>query len=109
MATAGALRYVAMRGMFVVASLLSALGGSAAQQPAPVPAGTASIAGRIFDDTNRPLADVIMTLTMINGSGVLTLQQGGELRGINIRLLASDLLRLAGYVIARRKRGPDRS
>ena len=61
-----------MRGLFVVASLLSALAGSAAQQPAPVPAGTASIAGKVFDlETNRPLADVIMTLTMINGSGVL--------------------------------------
>ncbi len=43
-----------MRGWLVVASLLSALSVSAAQQSKPVPTGSASISGRIIDaDTQQ--------------------------------------------------------
>ena len=63
----------AMRGRLVVASLLSALTASAAEQPKPVPAGSASISGRVIEtNTKRPLADAIITLASISGSGVLT-------------------------------------
>jgi Carboxypeptidase regulatory-like domain len=97
-AAARALHYVVMRGMFVVATLLSALAGSAAQQPAPVPAGTASIAGRLFDlETNLPLADVIMTLTMINGSGVLKAITDSEGRYV-FEGIAAGLYRVSAFL-----------
>lgn len=61
-----------MRGALVVASPISALTVSAAQQSKPVPTGTGSISGRVIHaDTQRPLPDVIMTLTTMQGAGVL--------------------------------------
>lgn len=62
-----------MRGSLVVASLLSALTVTAAEQPMPVLAGTASISGRVTEtDTKRPLANAIITLECMSGPGELT-------------------------------------
>jgi hypothetical protein len=63
-----------MRGSLVVASLLSTLTVTAAEQPRPVvPPGTASVSGRVVEaSTRRPLANAIITLADLSGAGELT-------------------------------------
>lgn len=87
-----------MRGWLVVASLLSALSVSAAQQSKPVPAGSASFSGRVIDaDTQRPLPDVIMTLIRISGPGELRTMTDAEGRYF-FEGIAAGLYRVSAFL-----------
>ena len=87
-----------MRGSLVVASFLAALTVAAAQQAKPVPAGTASISGRVIEaNTRRPLANAIITLANVSGAGELTTISDAEGRYL-FEGVAAGLYRVSAFL-----------